>query len=127
MWHFRSTDRAEFIREVNRFSSNYSPNFGRLLTPLVDGVRVRGPFTSDWMDDPADMRVVLLDGQGIGHTADTTASISTSVTRRFQVADAIVLVDNAAQPMQAGSAAVLSDARVERTRIETHCLLHALR
>jgi len=69
---------------------------------------VRGPFTSDWVDDPADLRVVLLDGQGIGHTADTTASISTSVTRRFQISDAIVLVDNAAQPMQAGSAAVLS-------------------
>ena len=108
VWHFRSTDREEFILEVYRFSSNYSPNFGRLLTPLVEGIRVRGPFVSDWIDDPTDMRVVLLDGQGIGHTADTTASISTSVTRRFQIADAIVLVDNAAQPMQAGASAVMS-------------------
>lgn len=107
VWQLHSEDRAEFIRHVNRFSSNYSPNFGRLLTPLVEGIRVRGRFKPEWVDDGIP-RLVLLDGQGIGHTADTSTSISTGITRRFQVVDAIVLVDNAAQPMQAGSAAVLS-------------------
>ena len=106
LWTFTSDDREEFIRSVNRFSSNYAPNFGRLLTPLVEGIRVQGPFVPDWHggDTP---RIVLLDGQGIGHTADSTSSISTGITKRFPIADVIVLVDNAAQPMQAAPVSVL--------------------
>src|SRR5436190_1847834 len=45
--------------------------------------------------------------EGMGHTPDSAFSISTSITRRYDVADAIVLVDNAAQPMQGASCAVL--------------------
>ena len=106
LWTFTTDDREEFIRSVNRFSSNYAPNFGRLLTPLVEGIRVHGPFVPDWHhgDTP---RIVLLDGQGIGHTADSTSSISTGITKRFRIADVIVLVDNAAQPMQAAPVSVL--------------------
>jgi hypothetical protein len=104
-WSFDCTDREKFIRTVNRFSSNYAPNFGKLLTPIVQGIRVSGPFKPDWTDSIP--KLVLLDGQGIGHTADTTSSVSTSITRRFQVSDLIVLVDNAAQPMQAASCSVV--------------------
>lgn len=105
-WAWTCDTRETFIREVNRFSSNYAPNFGRLLTPLVEGIRVAGPFDPDWR--PATMpKLALLDGRGIGHTADSSSSVSTTITRRFQVADAILLVDSAAQPMQAAPCAVL--------------------
>lgn len=106
LWTFATNEREEFIQAVNRFSSNYAPNFGRLLTPLVEGIRVRGPFVPLWHDGDLP-RIVLLDGQGIGHTADSTSSVSTAITKRFQVADVIVLVDNAAQPMQAAPVSVL--------------------
>lgn len=106
LWTFTSDDREEFVRAVNRFSSNYAPNFGRLLTPLVEGIRVHGPFAPAWHDGETP-RIVLLDGQGIGHTADSTSSVSTAITKRFQIADVIVLVDNAAQPMQAAPVSVL--------------------
>lgn len=91
---------------MNKFTSNYAPNFGKLLTPIVEGVRVFGPFSPEWEteDQP---KLVLLDGQGIGHTADKTSSLSTSITKNFQKADLILLVDNAAQPMQAAPNAVL--------------------
>ncbi len=92
LWTINSDDRIEFIRAVNRFSSNYAPNFGRLLTPLVEGIRVKGPFVPKWSNGKTP-KIVLLDGQGIGHTADSTSSISTSVTKRFQLSDAIILVD----------------------------------
>ncbi len=105
-WTCTSDDREGFIRAVNRFSSNYAPHFGRLLTPLVEGIRVHGPFAPTWYDDEAP-RVVLMDGQGIGHTADSTTSVSTAITKRFQIPDVIVLVDNAAQPMQAAPVSVL--------------------
>ncbi len=105
-WSYSTSDRDHFIRTMNRFSSNYAPNYGRLLTPLVDGIRVAGPFAPEWREDERP-RLVLMDGQGIGHIADSSSSLSTSITRRFRLADAIVLVDNAAQPMQAAPCAVI--------------------
>ncbi|MBE0537237.1 MAG: hypothetical protein IH624_16360 [Phycisphaerae bacterium] len=105
-WSLKSKDRTGFLKVVNRFSSNYALHFGKLLTPLVDGIRVAGPFRPAWHEDGCP-KLVLMDGQGIGHTADSTSSLSTSVTRRFRLADAIILVDNAAQPMQAAPCAVL--------------------
>lgn len=105
-WSFETDNRDEFIQQVRWFSSNYAPSFGRLLTPLVDGVRVRGPFAPTFTDDLP--QLVLIDGQGLGHTADSTASVTTKITRRFAEVDLIVLVDNAEQPMQASPLAVLS-------------------
>jgi hypothetical protein len=105
-WTFEASDRDEFIRQVRWFSSNYAPSFGRLLTPLVDGVRVSGPFAPTFTDEMP--RLVLIDGQGLGHTPDSSASVTTQITRRFAEADVIVLVDNAEQPVQASPLAVLS-------------------
>jgi len=107
-WTFTETSdrRAGFLSTVNRFSSNYAPSFGRLLTPVVDGIRVAGPFAPSWHEG-GQPKLVLLDGQGIGHTADSSSSLSTEVTRRFRLVDAIVLVDSAAQPMQAAPCTVL--------------------
>jgi energy-coupling factor transporter ATP-binding protein EcfA2 len=105
-WTFETEDRDEFIQQVRWFSSNYAPAFGRLLTPLVDGVRVSGPLQPRFTDEAP--RLVLLDGQGLGHTPDSSASVATKITRRFSEADLILLVDNAQQPMQAAPLAVLS-------------------
>lgn len=103
----KAEERAEFIRSVNRFSSNQAPQFGRLLTPLVEGIRVKGPFRPSWVEGDDIPRLVLMDGEGLGHTATSATSVSTNLTRRYQIADAILLVDSAAQPMLAASAAAL--------------------
>lgn len=104
-WRWETDDRQEFIRTVSRFSSNYAPYFGTLLTPLVNGSRVAGPLQPEWLDRQA--KLVLLDGEGLGHTPESSTSLPTSVTRRFEDVDAILLVDNATQPMQAAAVAVL--------------------
>jgi hypothetical protein len=51
--------------------------------------------------------LVLMDGEGLGHTPDSSASISTNITQRLNEVDAVVLVDSAEQPMQAGPQALL--------------------
>jgi hypothetical protein len=99
-------ERREFIRSVNRFSSNQAHQFGRLLTPLVEGIRVRGPFRPTWANDEIP-RLVLMDGEGLGHAATSATSLSTRVTRRYQIADAILLIDSATQPMLSASASAL--------------------
>ena len=106
-WEFETEDRTEFIPTVSRFSSNYARNFGRLLTPLVDGMRISGPFRPKWWDGQDDPKLVLLDGEGLGHTSESASSISTTTTRRYDETDVILLVDNAAQPMQAPPLAVM--------------------
>ncbi len=105
-WVLESPDRKDFMRRINRFSSNYAPHFGRLLTPLVEGMRVAGPFAPLWHNNTRP-RFVLMDGEGLGHTSESASSVSTRITQRFQESDSIILVDNAAQPMQAAPTAVL--------------------
>lgn len=105
MWVYTTVDRAEFLKQVRWFSSNFAPSFGKLLTPLVDGIRVMGPLFPTFTDYQA--KVVLLDGQGLGHTPDSSTSVTTHITRRFSEVDAILLVDNAEQPIQAAAQSVL--------------------
>lgn len=107
-WAWETEERSEFIQRVSRFSSNHSSRFGRLLTPLVNGIRVAGPFLPDW-NDGVMPSLVLLDGEGLGHTPKSVATISTSLTRRIELADAVVLVDNATVPMQAAPVAAMKD------------------
>lgn len=105
MWTYETADRTEFLRQARWFSSNFAPSFGKLLTPLVDGIRVQGPLFPVFTDHQA--KLVLLDGQGLGHTPDSSTSVTTHITRRFSDVDAILLVDNAEQPVQAAAQSVL--------------------
>ena len=105
-WAFEK--RAEFLSAVSRFSSNYAPLFGRLLTPLVNGIRVAGPFAPAWNGNEVP-KLVLLDGEGLGHTPKSSSAVSTAVSRRIEATDAVLLVDNATQPMQAGPFAALRE------------------
>ena len=110
VWTFESTRREEFIRTINRFSSNRAQLFGRLLTPLVNGIRVSGPFIPVWAD--AAPRLVLIDGEGLGHTPSSAATLSTKVAEQLDAVDSILLTDNAAQPMQAAPVAALKSITV---------------
>ena len=55
-------------------------------------------------------KLVLIDSEGIGHSTDSTTSISTRVTRRFSEVDMILVVDNAQQSMQAAPLKLLRSA-----------------
>jgi energy-coupling factor transporter ATP-binding protein EcfA2 len=107
-WSWETTDRALFINTITRFSSNHAARFGHLLTPLVNGVRVAGAFMPSW-NGSEQPKLVLLDGEGLGHTPKSAAAVSTALSKRIEGADAIVLVDNAIQPMQAAPVAAMKD------------------
>ena len=99
-------ERGEFIKSLLKFSSNRAQQYGRLLTPLVNGVRVAGPFSPAWGDGQVP-KLVLFDGEGLGHTPKSASSVSTGVSNLLQEVDAVVLVDNSTQPMQAATLAAL--------------------
>ena len=123
-WSWESEDRAAFIKVVTRFSSNYAPLFGRLLTPLVNGIRVSGPFEPAWASEP--VRLVLVDGEGLGHSPKSAATLSTHVASQLEQVDAVLLVDNATQPMQAARRSP-QEHRGLRQRDEAALGVHALR
>lgn len=100
--------RAQFLQVISRFSSNYAPFFGRLLTPLVNGMRVSGPFSPTWNGSEVP-KLVLLDGEGLGHTPKSSSAVSTAVSRRVDTADVVLLVDSATQPMQAAPLAAMRE------------------
>ncbi|MEV0948610.1 hypothetical protein [Rhodococcus sp. NPDC049939] len=123
-WVWDSTDRKTFLQAVNRFSSNYAPLFGHLLSPLVDGIRVSGPFVPTWNEGKVP-RLVLVDGQGLGHNPASAAELSTPVTEWINRVDVVLLVDNAAQPMQAGPAiAIRSILNSGNTEKLVFCFTH---
>lgn len=102
LWYYEEPDRDIFLKQVRWFSSNHDQQFGRLLTPLVDGIRVYGSFQPAIANSGGkDRRLVLLDGEGLGHSAKEATSVSTKVTEKFSTVDMILLVDSAQSPMQA--------------------------
>ena len=119
-WTWNTGDRAEFLRVITRFSSNQAVFFGSLLTPLVNGIRVSGPFRPLWAE--SDARLVLIDGEGMGHVQQSATEVSTRMRKRLDDVDAIVLVDNAAQPMQAAPVAVMRTAAATGNGEKLHFL-----
>ena len=108
LWLYEEKDRDMFLKQMRWFSSNHDRQFGRLLTPLVNGIRVCGAFqpaATELRDD--DQRLVLLDGEGLGHSAKEATSVSTKVTEKFSEVEMILLVDTAQSPMQAAPMALL--------------------
>ncbi|WP_144600639.1 hypothetical protein [Arthrobacter sp. AG367] len=119
-WSWKTEDREAFIKVVTRFSSNYAPLFGRLLTPLVNGIRVKGPFRPEWAEEPS--QLVLIDGEGLGHTPKSVATLSTHVALQLEYVDAILLVDNATQPMQAAPVSALKSVALSGNAAKLHFL-----
>ena len=52
-------------RLLSSSPANGAPAFGTLLTPLVDGIRIQGRFFPAFTDRRP--KLVLLDGEGLGH------------------------------------------------------------
>ena len=104
-WRYETQDRSAFVRAVRRFSSNFAPAFGTLLTPLVDGIRFKGHLFPTFSDRHP--RLVLLDGEGLGHVGDPAAGVASRIAKRFGAVDVILLVDSAKAPMLEAPASVL--------------------
>ena len=71
--------------------------------------------------------LVLVDGEGLGHTPKSVATLSTHVATQLQDVDAVLLVDNAAQPMQAAPVAASKGIVVSGNASQAARRLHPLR
>jgi hypothetical protein len=94
-WHLKagSDERGSFIAALRFFSGISDRSWGRLLTPLVNGMRVRGPFRATWA--ATEPRLVLMDTEGLGHKANATADLPEQTVALLHEADVILLIDSA--------------------------------
>lgn len=98
-WHVESSadERSSFLQAVRFFSGISHQLWGSLLTPLVNGMRVVGPFKPQWGDQ--DARLVLIDTEGLGHKANATADLPEQVLELLHEVDVVLLVDSAKNGM----------------------------
>jgi hypothetical protein len=87
-----AANRSEFLRAVRFYSGIDRTQWGRLLTPLVNGIRVAGPFVPLWAEANEAPRLVLIDTEGLGHKANVTADVPEHIVGHFTECDAILLV-----------------------------------
>jgi ethanolamine utilization protein EutP (predicted NTPase) len=94
-WELNLPDerRGEFIRALRFFSGVSDRSWGKLVTPLVNGMRVEGPFKPKWT--PEQPRLVLMDTEGLGHKANATADIPEQTSALLHEVDVILLVESA--------------------------------
>jgi hypothetical protein len=98
-WHLQSEDsqRTDFLSAVRFFSGIAVNSWGKLLTPVVNGMRVGGPFHPVWAEQEA--KLVLIDTEGLGHKAGANADLPEQMVVMLDEADVILLVDSAKNAM----------------------------
>jgi len=97
LWRLETSDRKEFFVALRFFSGIAATRWGRLLTPLVNGIRVAGPFQPTWMTTIP--KFVVLDTEGLGHKADASADLPDHLISMFNDVDSIILVHSAKSAM----------------------------
>src|ERR1051325_3040776 len=109
--------KAEFFQRLQPFYQNNRKLFGALVTPLVQGIRVRGRFSPPQWASSSLPNLVLLDGQGVGHEQGGPTKINRTIppdlARKFSGADIICLVDRAV-PAMTGDAPILLENLIVR-------------
>jgi uncharacterized protein YqeY len=110
-------NKAEFFRRLRPFYQNNRKLFGALVTPLVQGIRVRGRFGPASFATTKQPTWVLLDGQGVGHEQGGATKINRTVppelAMKFSGADLICLVDRSV-PAMTGDAPILLENLIAR-------------
>src|SRR6266849_6279478 len=97
LWRLDTSDRKDFFTALRFFTGIAATRWGRLLTPLVNGVRVAGPFQPTWATTIP--RLVVFDTEGLGHKADASADLPDHLISMFNEVDGIVLVHSAKSAM----------------------------
>ncbi len=104
-----ATERQSFLSAVRPFCSNLKEEWGDLLTPLVTGIRVSGPFRPDWAPDGEDYAHVFVDTQGLDHEKPAT-ELSLETTSLFGQVQNILFVESGKDALKSQSARKVMEA-----------------
>ncbi len=95
--------KGDFLATLRFFFGISARQWGMLVTPLVNGIRVEGPFFAKWSSQKPSL--VLIDSIGLRHEAGATADLPDQIASYFSHVDVILLVEAAHGGMTNYSAA----------------------
>lgn len=104
-----SEQREDFLKAVRWFCSNSKEEWGHLLTPLVTGIRVSGPFRPEWVPIGQSYEHVFVDTQGLDHEKPTT-ELSSETTSMFAKVQNILFVESGKDSLKSQSARKVMEA-----------------
>lgn len=108
-WSTQASERGSFLKAVRWFCANHREEWGALLTPLVTGIRVAGPFRPDWIAEDEQYAHVFIDTQGLDHEKPTT-ELSSEVTSIFGKVHNILFVESGKDSLKSQSARKVMEA-----------------
>jgi len=108
-WSTAISERAAFLKAIRWFCSNHKEEWGALLTPLVTGIRVFGPFRPEWAASGENYDHVYIDTQGLDHEKPTT-ELSSEITSIFGLVQNIVFVESGKDSLKSQSARKVMEA-----------------
>jgi hypothetical protein len=108
-WSAPAAERDAFLKAVRWFCSNAREEWGQLLTPLVTGIRVTGPFRPAWVGAGDDYDHVFVDTQGLDHEKPTT-ELSSETTSIFGQVQNILFVESGKDSLKSQSARKVMEA-----------------
>lgn len=110
-WSFSATasERDSFLAAVRWFCSNVKEEWGSLLTPLVTGIRVSGPFRPEWVPAGEAYSHVFVDTQGLDHEKPAT-ELSSETTSMFGQVQNILFVESGKDSLKSQSARKVMEA-----------------
>ncbi|MGD1085811.1 MAG: hypothetical protein ABSA47_13830 [Verrucomicrobiota bacterium] len=106
-WTVSAEKKKDFLKVIRKFTGNSKPQWGALLTPIVDGVRVQGPFRPEWA--PANYNHVFTDTEGLLH-GRANADVPAELTELFKKVDSILLVESANNALSSPAAVKVFEA-----------------
>ena len=77
------------------------------FSPLVEYARIKGPFKSFWVNKNIEM--ILVDGEGIGHSAEEVGTIDVRHFDQFYLASNIILVEESSKAFLSGGKPALKN------------------
>lgn len=105
----QASERGVFLQAVRWFCANNREEWGALLTPLVTGIRVAGPFRPDWVAEGEEYDHVFVDTQGLDHEKPTT-ELSSEITSIFGQVQNILFVESGKDSLKSQSARKVMEA-----------------
>lgn len=103
---FSANNQKSFGNLIKVFTDNHYTRFGKLLTPLIKSIKMKGPFNPPGYGGGENPDWIFIDGEGLGHVTSTVA-VPDTITSLLKEVDIILIIDNAAQPLQHGTQALL--------------------
>lgn len=98
--HFEQ-EPSEFIAQAKKLLSSAKNS----VSPVIEYARLEGNLLAEWLPD--NTKLVLIDGEGIGHDTREGARLSARHLDYFHFADSIGLVEESKKPFAAGGKSVM--------------------